>query len=243
MSTELQTQYQGLMANPGDTVALLEENLGGEQLEVFDLDQVKVPGGGALQWTLMDELGGEVQKDSVEGVIVFHHLVRNYWEQSIDEGGGGSPPDCTGLPGHWIGKESNTLFGEGRPGGDCELCPHAAFGGDCTQKRFLFMLAPDTLLPFLLRVPQSSLSNVKTYILRLTGKGIPLTSVVSSFGLEKAKSANGITYSRIKPNAANRLSPELSESALTFAQQIRPFLQMTARKVAADIEVEADVGI
>ena len=70
------------------------------------------------------------------------------------------------------------------------------------------MLQEDELIPTVLRVPPSSIKELKQFLLRLAKKGLRLSHVASVLTLERDKSAGGITYSKIKFAAADALTPE-----------------------------------
>ena len=70
------------------------------------------------------------------------------------------------------------------------------------------MLQEDELIPTVLRVPPSSIKELKQFLLRLAKKGLRLSHVASVLTMERDKSAGGITYSKIKFAAADALTPE-----------------------------------
>ena len=117
-----------------------------------------------------------------------------------------SKPDCVSLDGQ---------CGTGNPGGQCAACPFNQYesaaegsGKACKETRTLLVLQEDELIPTVLRVPPSSIKELKQFLLRLAKKGLRLSHVASVLTLERDKSAGGITYSKIKFAAADALTPE-----------------------------------
>lgn len=194
-----------------NVMEVMRENLGNQGASVFDLDRVRVPSGGGTAWEVPTLDGLEPSKH-VEGIIVHWREPRAYWKLSLDESGGGVPPDCSSVDG---------VFGVGDPGGQCVRCPLAAFntappktpGGEpgrgqaCKQMRLLFLLRPTDLLPLAIFAPPTSLGNLRKYFLRLASAGAPYYSVVTRLGLEKTNNAGGIEYAQIVPEVATRINP------------------------------------
>src|SRR5271154_7418952 len=82
--------YAILAESPENMRAIVQDNLGNGTLSPFDLEQIKVPTGGATLWDRGDEPAKEVQ-----GIVVYFRDMRSWWEQSFDEKqGANSPPDC-----------------------------------------------------------------------------------------------------------------------------------------------------
>ena len=206
---------------------VIASNLGGDSLAISDLDRVKVPAGGGKVWSVPTITGEEDLKE-LDIVLVHTCLTRAFWEKEFS--GENSPPDCY---------SPDSMTGIGNPGGlcvDCALSKYESGKGKaqaCTQKRPLFMLRPDSMLPMVLHVPPTSLGNAKKYLVRLAGAGKSLYSVVTRLTLEKVKSNDGIDYSRIVfAPAQNITGPELTKIE-AYVKSIKPFLQKTAEKMAA----------
>ena len=208
-----------VLSGESEVAEILAENLGGDSFSPFELDQLKTPAGGGAAWEL-ESLDGEPEiLKTVEGIIIYTQMQRAFYEQEIDEGGGGNPPDCS---------SSDAIIGscaeEVGLGGECSACPHAQYGsaikGDgqrCKQSRIMYVVRPGQFLPVALKVPASSLKNAKKYLLKLAGAGLPYTSVVTSFGLEKLKNNDGIAYSGITFSVSQRLTPEHKEAVKAMA--------------------------
>ena len=133
-------QYPALV-NPQNAIDILRSNLGGEKISEFDLQQIKIPTGGGLSWTI-PSVSGERTSPSVEGIIVAVAPRRAYWESSDLSG---NPPDCA---------SRDLITGRGNPGGACELCEFAQFGSAdngagkaCKETRQVFLLTPGSQTP------------------------------------------------------------------------------------------------
>ena len=187
--------------DPVEFKATMEENLGGEALSPRDLMRVKIPSGGGTHWTVpsLDDPDGVPQKQ-VSGVVVAHRTARAYWEKDLDDGGGGSPPDCFSVGG---------AMGHGNPGGKCADCPLAQFGSKakgngqaCKQMKEIYILQDDKVLPIVIALPPTSLKNFRQYATGLTTSGEGLSSRLTTFTLAKASNDAGIAYSRAEQEGA-----------------------------------------
>lgn len=211
--------YAIIKADPKQLAGVVRANLGGQNLTEFDLERVKIPTGGALTW----EIGDDESSKMLEGIMVHWRDGCAYWEESFDSSGGGTPPDCSSQDG---------LTGIGTPGGICGKCPFNEFGSGtdakgkptkgkaCKNFRVLFMMRPEELLPMAVIVPPTSLREVRRYFLRLASRAIPYHSLVTQLTLEKTKSGEGITYSRIKCAASTRLSAKEQEAIKSYSDGI-----------------------
>jgi hypothetical protein len=211
--------------DPARLAALVQQNLGGERIDEFALDRIRVPAGGGTRWTV-PTLEGEQEVPELEGVVIGWRPGRAYWKESLEESGGGSPPDCSSDDG---------VFGQGDPGGDCEACPMSQWGSSpkgtnaqaCKAFRLLFLMRPQDLLPVVVVVPPSSLRGVQNYLLRLTSNGLGVSGVISRFGLTKAKSQGGIAYAEILPSLAMALQGEELARVTAAAEALAPFVSKT----------------
>ena len=81
MGTELAVvKIEGYLAltNGSNGGELIAENLGGERLDEFDLDQLKVPAGGGTNWAV-PTISGEQSLPEIEGIIVHVASRRSFW--------------------------------------------------------------------------------------------------------------------------------------------------------------------
>lgn len=219
--------YPVLAGGGQEIMEALADNMAGEQISVFDLDQISVPAGGGLMWEVVNEDGEVDSVKELEGVVIANRPSRSYWSTGFDESGGGDPPDCS---------SDDLITGSGQPGGDCESCQFNQWGSGpkgngkaCRETRSLFLLLPNAMMPVVLTVPPSSLKKKKggpdgfvNYKLRLATGGRTLHKVVTRFTLEKAQSNTGITYSRIRFSRGADLTPEQVEQIEKYIEAIRP---------------------
>jgi hypothetical protein len=131
----------------------LIENLGGAQLNRGDLDTVRIPSGGATNWSIPG-IDGEESEKVLRGVIVYQTVARGYWETSFEDASG-APPTCYSNDGK---------TGIGTPGGDCATCKFNQWGTDrrggkgkaCRELRLLFLIAKEGFLPRAVALPRTS---------------------------------------------------------------------------------------
>lgn len=203
--------------------ALLEENLGGEELTPFDLERIKVPSGGMTVWEY-PTLEGLVTVPAISGVIVTAKAARSYWKDTaaID----GTPPDCSSEDGN---------IGIGDPGGECRTCPLNEFGSSkkegskgkaCKETRNVFFLTESGMLPFSLQVPPTSLKSFKSYARRLVQEGLSINGVVTTFTLEK-KTGGGHSYGEIQFSFARKLDDKEYQMIRGYRKTFEEVLQRT----------------
>lgn len=224
-------------AEGGTLAEVLTENVGGSSTGVFDLDRVKVPSGGGRAWELPTLEGDPDIQAVFEGIVVAWRDPRAYWSVPFDQTGGGTPPDCG---------SSDGVIGVGDPGGECARCPLSQFGSDpredsnaqaCKQMRLMLILTPQSLLPFALFAPPTSIGPIRKYFLRLAGQGLGYNKVVTRFSLEKQQSGGGIDYSRIVPTMARRLEATEVPIITDYSAAIKgafDTITVTARDVQPD---------
>lgn len=225
--------FLALQGDGTQVLEILRENLQGTRLTPFDLDRITVPAAGGVMWEINDIDEGVTAVKNLEGIVVYSAPSRSYWEQSLDEGQP-SPPDCMSF---------DLVRGVGTPGGDCGTCPFNEFGTAqkggrgkaCSERRFLFMLRPDSFIPVVVQIPASSLKAMNQFLLRLAGRAVPYSGVVTSLSLEKATQAGGgLPYSRVIPAMAGRLSPDDLAKVKNIADSLKPMFQQTAERMASE---------
>lgn len=236
--TTIRSRFPVLSSDNEMMLQALEENLKGEQISPFDFDRVTVPTGGSPVWIVPSiEKPEGVAVDNIEGIVIHQSLGRSFWRESLDDSGGGSPPDCF---------SNDSLVGQGDPAPgraepvegrgdytyDCDTCSNAQWGSDdkqrgqaCKQTRILFVLRPDQALPTVIAVPPSSLTAVKKFLLRLASEGRPYWSVVTSFGLEPTKNVDGVKFSKILPSVAGLLEEKDILGVREYISKVRPALE------------------
>jgi hypothetical protein len=230
----------------------MEENLGGVDVGALDLDRVKIPSGGATSFEV-PTLEGTEAKTEIVGVIIRQRLVRAFWRDSLDESGGGNPPDCTSPDNVWgHGDPGDRLRAESRGCADCPMSDFGtAKGGEgrgqaCQQRHQMFIAIPGEVLPILVSLPPTSLGNAKDYLKRLSSRVIPYYGIVTRITLTKERSAGGQDYAEAHFEVAERLEPAEVEKIRSYAESMAPILDNVRitdapaqQPSAADVEAEA----
>lgn len=213
------------MANP----EILDENLGGEKINPFDLDRIKVPAGGSISWEVPTLTGTPDSEKILQGIVVHWKNTRSFWPKSYT--GASDPPDCSSADG---------LTGVGNPGGTCSLCPFSQFGSAppkdgkpsnaqaCKAARLLFLMRPNQLLPTVVSVPPASIAPVKKLFMRLLSQNIPIHSCIMSFGLESTLNKGGIKFSKILPAMVAPLTKEEAAMVEAYTANIQSSLEQVA---------------
>ena len=222
---EIDSSYPVLAMDPDRLHRVIRANIGNSRLSEFDVDRLKVPTGGGNLWTV-PTLEGEENLKEVAGIVVSWKEPRAYWKANFDDSGGGTPPDCSSA--------DSGQPGIGEPGGDCAVCPLAAFGTHhkgrgqaCKQMRILFVVREQQFLPIAVSCPPTSLENMRKYFLRLASQGIPYNHVVTNFALAPDKNKEGIKYSAIAPSMQRRLSDSEIEAIERYCEAVQPALSRT----------------
>lgn len=223
---------------------IVEVNLGGDKsLTEFDLARAKIPSGGGLAFNL--ETGStESSVSELVGVIVCHQSRRSYWASSLDEGGGGSPPDC------WSPDGVNG-FGEPatKAGGQCARCPLSQFGSAkgkdgkgrgqaCAQRKAIFLLPSDAILPVFLSLPPTSLGSFKAYLTGLISKRLPVSGVVTRITLTKEKNRAGTAFAQAVFETVGVVDPETSRRFMAFGRMFDAMFRPTLASVAPTVRGE-----
>jgi hypothetical protein len=182
-------------------------------LKPGDLEQIKIPTGGGIQW----ELPGGEMANAFEGVIVGIQTTRAYWEG--DFAGGGTPPTCT---------SQNGKTGIGSPGGACDYCPKNQWGSGkngvgtaCAPRKRIYILRPEGFLPVVLALPVTSMNALRKYQIRLLSQRTGVNVAVTRFGLERTKNKAGIAYSQVTCSAVGPLPASLAPLARAYAKMIQ----------------------
>lgn len=215
--------YAILTGQPKEIREIIQANIaGGFGITEFNLDRVRVPLGGATAWQI-PTLEGSQSRESMSGIILYYKDQRAYWEQGLDQTGGGMPPDCTSADGE---------TGRGEPGGACAQCPHSQWGSSgenrrgqaCRTVRMMFVVPPDGVIPLVLSVPPSSLKSVIAYFLRLASNRIPYYGCITKFSLNPIK-MSGFDVAQIVPTMEARLTPEEMSAIKDIAKSLIPAIK------------------
>jgi hypothetical protein len=224
-------QYEIMTMQKDEIKDLLISNLEGEAISANDLTVIKVPSGGTTTWTI-PTISGEEETKAIQGIIIFSQTTRAYWPTAYDSGAG-EPPQCV---------SENGIKGEGDPGGNCQACPMNEFVVDdngkkkkpCSERRMMFMVLQDEILPVIVRAPVMSLRPAKQYLIGLLSAKKKPYSVYTELTLEKAKNDANQDYSKIVFKKIGDV--ENLEVITSYANTMRPILM----KASQEINVKRD---
>jgi hypothetical protein len=213
----------------GEMADILRDNLGGQGLTPRNLDRVTVPAGGGTVWQVpgIDKLRNE---ETIDGIIVQIQPARAYWSNPDNTG---TPPDCASLDMvYGIG-----MYGRGsavNPEGLCATCPQDEWGSGregrgkaCRERREVYVLRAEDMLPIVVQVPITSLRALEKYAVALAagkadrGRSHRLHSVVTRLALEQATGAGKQKYSVIVPSFVQALTPEQARRMAAYAAGLR----------------------
>ena len=240
LAKPLEAQYMAL-SNPQAFDALkitLAETLG-DDLAPFDFDELKIPSGGSLSWNIPD-IDGTRTSETVQGVLIYVQAAREYYAEAFT--GESQPPTCF---------SPDNRIGYGEPGGLCKDCPFAKFGSGtnaagqptksqaCSERKHLLFLPEDSLIPYFINLPPTSVGNLNKYNLRMGGKGIVWSSVVTEIGLEQDKSGGGITYSKATFKMVGLLDPEQAAQSRRY---VETFSELFRARMTDDAKRRVEEG-
>ncbi len=202
--------------------SIIEENMGPGGLNIGDLERIKMPAGGGLAWEVPTLAGVEPQR-TITGVLVAQKKVRAYYAQQYT--GESVPPDCA---------SPDSIIGFGDPGGVCKQCQMSQWGtkvsqdGEhtagqaCAQRWMLLILPENSILPYVISIPPSSIGVVGKFLARLIGVVKPFYGVMTELSLAKDKSKGGIEYSKLVMNIKRELTPEEFSAVKAYKEAIVP---------------------
>lgn len=209
------SSYLALREEAEELRELVDEYLE-DGLSENDLHLIKIPAGGGMAW----ELPGDTTASTFDGVILAVQNTRAYFPQAFT--GGANPPACSSRDGK---------TGVGLPGGSCLTCEKAIwgsgkehFGTACGERKIVYILMPGETLPVRLSLPVTSFKILRKYQVSLLNKRYPSHGVVTQFGLEKAKSQSGITYSVLKLSQVTPISGDMADRAKAYATMLKSAL-------------------
>lgn len=211
-----------LAVNMQELPDLIIANVGGQGINVTNLERITNPSGKSTKWEI-PTLDGEVETTGeIEGIIVFHKLSRARWEGEYK--GGGEAPLCS---------SKNGFNGEGNPGMACKDCPYAKFTEDdkgnsikpeCRIVKQVFIRRPGQLLPMILNVTAVNIQQATTYLFALLNNNRKYNSVVTKVVLTQDKSKTGFDYAKMNFSASTLLSPEQAAEQNEYTKMIEPML-------------------
>ena len=223
MMLEKAMAYKTLNTTPDKmsrTLTILQKNLGGQRLGVYDLPRLTLPPQGYEAWVL-PSTGESVYEKSIEGIIIDIAFPRAYWKNQIQEGR--TPPNCSSPDG---------IKGFGLPSGNCDTCEYNKWGtalsGNktgkaCREQRLLFFLRPDNLFPLVVQVPPTSLDVVKDYCISLSNEDRLYSEVFTSLSLTKVDNGSN-PYSKIVMTKSGDVPEEIRGMLENFIEGFMPLI-------------------
>lgn len=201
-----------------DSVALLKSAFTELQIGEFNLHKLKCPTAGGIAWEVQTLMGPMVEQ-SLDVVLAFTKGNQRAWYAvPYEESGGGSPPNCASTDGV-TGYGVNSLEDGSDPAKhQCSTCHWHEFGSargvgagpDCSESATILVFLENSVMPMRLRVPGTSLNNLKSYFMDLLGGGRKPSNVVTTLCAEPATSAGGVNYSKITFKCAGMLDAAAS---------------------------------
>ena len=212
---------------------IFSDNLRGQKLTERNLPRVTVPPNGITLWTVPGTEGDE-HHEELTGILVEYTTPRAYWDKPM-EPGNTTPPSCSSHDG---------MKGVGDPGGTCYLCPFDKFGtalGEsqngkaCKEKRMLFLLRPDSILPLVIQGPSTSIPGILKYVVGLSNEEVPFHHVYTRLTLEKVP-AGSLAYSRIVLRSMGPVPEEYIPQIEAYQATLTELLGTHQLDVIADAE-------
>lgn len=224
----IEDQFPVLKQDTFEVAELLEENLGGEGINVFELERVKVGAGGAPGFSF-EKPGGEDPGVAMEfdAIVVHHHPNRTFYKTEMEEGAGAEmgQPDCQS-------PDAKTGVGDNGEAGNvhnCSDCPKAQWGSHpkggkgqwCRAQwtLFLYRAGAEAFFPSMLVLPPTSLKPWRAYRTNLTGSGLRMTATLHRFSTRTEN--NPVKHSVIIPRSVRKLSEEEMASVAGLAESIK----------------------
>lgn len=236
MSKELAIAESYTLAALDEGVGLsaeeIAEELGGEAPKY---PQVKIPSGGGLALEVPGEDPGnpDVTKQ-LEGVVVWHHSVNAYWESRDTTN---EPPACSSIDGKF-GEHAGITT-------PCRDCPMNQFGSGeggkgkaCKNMKRLYILTKDSLFPYALTLPPTSIRAWTDYVSSLLQKGRKACDVVTRVSLAKKENPSGQPYSVAVFANAGGLDEGTRDRARAYRETIKAFVA-AGQDVAHELDAPA----
>jgi hypothetical protein len=226
--TTVKSDYSALTNNAMD---IINENLKNQPLSYQLFDIIKSPSGGTTAFTVPGLSGDEIEKE-LTGIIINYTTPRAYWD--TPDPVEGTPPTCY--------SKDSLISHEGK---SCTHCVYNDFGsknGDsnakaCKEQVQILLLRPDSIMPVIVRVPVSSKLLFQRYMIRLIGKMIPLSGVVTKITLEKATNKTGQPFALYNFEAVKQLSSDEAANAKAFGQK---FVEVLNTADTPELDIQQD---
>lgn len=235
------SDFGALTKSPSEIHAIIETNVGPAGINMGNLTRVKLPTGGSLKWSV-PSIRGEQSIEEIEGIVIHQRDTRAYWAKSIDEGGGGQPPDCTSEDGY---------TGKGEPSGPCAECklnvwgsePKAGRGKACKELKIVYLLPKGkSFLPYVFIMPPTSLKPMATFFLGLASEAMRADSVRTVLKLKEATNQAGTKYAQVDPRLPSNgeLSKEEIAIVHAYVAAIKPALERRVEVNQSDVEGDGE---
>lgn len=168
---------------------IIHENIG-RPLELRDLEKWSIDGTNFVS-------SFDAQTQEIECIILAKRYEKRYYS---DKETLNTPPDCY---------SHDMKQGIGNPGMLCEECPHNVFvdkkGKECRDRAEIVFIKKGDMIPSKINIPTKSISELKTYLLKLTAKGKFFKDMVTKMTLKRDKNPEGKTYSIVQFEAIGRI--------------------------------------
>jgi hypothetical protein len=217
---------------------VVKTNLGNRRLTSRDLDKIRIPTGGNTTWQRPTLFGLQAQ-ETIPAVIIGVGTPRVLWLTEFGKSDG-MPPDCRSEDGVY----GDGLYGRGGPNeaeggrtgskaGECITCPmnrwpargEANRKKPCAELRNLFILPLDEemVLPQVIICPPGSLQAVDEFLIRLSGRALPMYGLSVNIGLQQSVNKGGIKYAQIKLSALQPMDADGRARARAYHEMLTPF--------------------
>lgn len=208
----------GIVATTNQT-AIEDELL--EEIKRLDPDgyqRLKTPLGGTTYIQVADPIEGDrAEKELVINPLAYRKSRRRF-NRSVDESGGGVPPDCAAYDG---------ISGAGDPGGVCATCPFSQPGSGrsgkgqaCEERLDVYFLRQGRAIPEVFSFSPSSARAIMPTVLAIRGSGVPLHVFLLKLRFREA-SSGGKRFAVAELTVAGKLDPE----QMGFAERASRIIQ------------------
>ncbi len=191
---------------------LVNENLGNDSINVFDLERIKVPSGA----TPVFMIGGKAV-EHIDCTLIVQHPVGAYYDTPFAEKSG-KPPTCSSDDG---------VQGIGTPGGICAVCPkRTQFPAECPERFKLVLRRPGQFLPTLFILPFKSMKNWKKFrTTEIISKMQIYWKLMIRIGLEVGKSKDNIEYCQATFTVLGQIPEDALDEARAYKEAMAPIVQ------------------
>lgn len=220
------TKFAVLSPDSEEMLQNIKTNIGGESIQMSQLERLKIPAAGATTWEVPDMMGA-ISTKNLKGIVIFHQGTRIFWRDAYT--GARKRPDC------W---SPDAITGIGDPGGDCNSCPFAEWGSArngrgqaCSLKRNVFILREEEMLPLVLTLPPTSLREFNSLMMRLASRGVPYYGVVIDFSLKKVERDGVPAYAQAQFGVVSQLDRQHVNRMAEYHEVMVPILRARSQRM------------